>query len=290
MKKINRRSFIGQSTMGMGALALSQWPLFAGADDAKKYKHPLGFQTYPFREAISKDFSGTMKKVAAMGYQVVEMCYPVGYAKAGFGNLINVKASEILRIINGAGLRCPSCHFPMQDLTGDKFAKSMEFAHQMKLKHIVCPGLDTPGKSIAEYKEASSRLNKIAERIKKEGMVTGLHNHAGEFATLDGELIYDAIMSELDGDLVKMQFQTEVIFLGYKASDYFKKYPGRFISAHLSDWNADKKSVPIGKGLIDWKEFFETAKIGGVEHFFVEIEIKPENFEESTKYLHGLLG
>ncbi|PGH40820.1 MAG: xylose isomerase [Candidatus Nephrothrix sp. EaCA] len=289
MKKINRRSFIAQSTMGMGALALSQWPLAAEADDAKN-KQPLGFQTYPFREAISKDFSGTLKKVAAMGYQVVEMCYPSGYAKAGFGNLVNVKASEILRIIKDAGLSCPSCHFPMQDLTGDKFAKSMEFAHQLKLKQIVCPGLDTPGKSIADYKEASSRLNKIAERIKKEGMTTGLHNHTGEFATLDGELIYDAIMEELDGNLVKMQFQTEVIFLGYKASDYFKKYPGRFISAHLSDWNADKQSVPIGKGLIDWKEFFETAKIGGVKHFFVEIEVKQEHFKESTEYLRGLLG
>src|SRR6218665_1686096 len=102
-EKINRRSFIAQSTMGMGALALSQWPLAAEADDAKN-KQPLGFQTYPFREAISKDFSGTLKKVAAMGYQVVEMCYPSGYAKAGFGNLVNVKASEILRIIKDAGL------------------------------------------------------------------------------------------------------------------------------------------------------------------------------------------
>ena len=95
-------------------------------------------------------------------------------------------------------------------------------------------------------------------------------------------------MGALDGDLVKMQFQTEVIFLGYKASTYFKKYPGRFISAHLSDWTADKKQVPIGQGVIDWKEFFETAKIGGVKNFFVEMV--PENNKDSATYIHGLLG
>jgi hypothetical protein len=105
---------------------------------------------------------------------------------------------------------------------------------------------------------------------------------------LDGELIYDAIMGSLDGHLVKMQFQTEVITLGYKASTYFKKYPGRFISAHLSDWSTDKKYVPIGQGVIDWKEFFAAAKIGGVKNFFVEMP--PENFKDSATYIHGLLG
>jgi sugar phosphate isomerase/epimerase len=92
----------------------------------------------------------------------------------------------------------------------------------------------------------------------------------------------------LDGGLVKMQFQTEVINLGYKASTYFKKYPGRFISAHLSDWTADKKQVPVGKGIIDWKEFFEDAKTGGIRNFFVEMNM--DNYKDSASYIHGLLG
>ncbi|MGZ3777534.1 MAG: hypothetical protein ACXVI9_08040, partial [Mucilaginibacter sp.] len=87
---------------------------------------------------------------------------------------------------------------------------------------------------------------------------------------------------------VKMQFQTEVIKLGYKASDYFNKYPGRFISAHLSDWTADKKQAPIGKGTIDWKEFFAAAKTGGVRNFFVEMDF--DTYKDSASYIHGLLG
>jgi hypothetical protein len=117
-------------------------------------------------------------------------------------------------------------------------------------------------------------------------MQAGFHNHEFEFAKLDNQLIYDALMGRFDPDLVKMQFQTEVINLGYKASTYFNKYPGRFISAHLSDWTADKKEVPIGQGIIDWKEFFASAKTGGVQNFFVEMKF--DNLKESATYIHQL--
>jgi sugar phosphate isomerase/epimerase len=93
-------------------------------------------------------------------------------------------------------------------------------------------------------------------------------------------------MSRFDPDLVKLQFQTEVINLGYKASTYFTRYPGRFISAHLSDWTADKKQVPVGKGIIDWKEFFATAKTGGVKNFFVEMDFA--TFKDSASYIKAL--
>ena len=93
-------------------------------------------------------------------------------------------------------------------------------------------------------------------------------------------------MSRFDPELVKMQFQTEVINLGYKASTYFNKYPGRFISAHLSDWTAEKKEVPIGQGIIDWKEFFTSAKTGGVQNFFVEMKF--DNLKDSVSYIRQL--
>jgi sugar phosphate isomerase/epimerase len=94
-------------------------------------------------------------------------------------------------------------------------------------------------------------------------------------------------MSQLDPRYVKMQFQVAVISKGYKASTYFKKYPGRFISAHLADWSAtEKKQVPIGKGIVDWKEFFATLKTAGVKNFFVEMGI--ETFKESANYIHSL--
>jgi sugar phosphate isomerase/epimerase len=129
-------------------------------------------------------------------------------------------------------------------------------------------------------------LNKAAEKIKKAGLVTGFHNHSMEFVQLEGQLIYDALMARFNADLIKMQFQTEVINLGFKASDYFRKYPGRFISSHLSDWTADKKEIAVGQGIIDWKEYFAAAKTGGVKNFFVEMAM--DKLKDSASYIHSL--
>jgi len=46
--------------------------------------------------------------------------------------------------------------------------------------------------------------------------------------------------------------------------------------------------VPVGKGIIDWKEFFGDAKVGGIKNFFVEMN--QENYKDSAEYIHGLLG
>lgn len=60
-----------------------------------------------------------------------------------------------------------------------------------------------------------------------------------------------------------MQFQVAAIQVGYKAADYFRKFPGRFISAHLQDYstNDHNKQIILGeKGLVDWKDFLKQLK------------------------------
>jgi sugar phosphate isomerase/epimerase len=288
MKKINRRDFLGKLSLGIGgAVALSQLPLsiFAEADPIW-LNQPIGFQTYPIRTMIVQDFPGTLKIMAGQGYQLVEMCSPQGYVSSGFGPLVSIKPAEMRKIIEDAGLHCPSCHFTFPELT-DNLDERIEYAKQLGLTQMICSTFWLPKTAkLNDYLESADKLNKSAEKIKKAGMQAGFHNHEFEFATLDNKLIYDALMGRFDPELVKMQFQTEVINLGYKASTYFNKYPGRFISAHLSDWTADKKEVPIGQGIIDWKEFFAAAKTGGVQNFFVEMKF--DNLKDSATYIHQL--
>jgi sugar phosphate isomerase/epimerase len=286
MKKIDRRAFITKATITVGgSLVFSALPkqLLAAATAAKT---SIGFQTFPIRDMLAKDFAGTLKMMAAQGYQLTEMCSPKGYATIGYGPLVDMKTSDMKAIINDAGLSCPSCHFGFGEFT-DKMDESIEFAQGLGLKHMICSTFWLPKTAtLNDYLAAADKLNIAAEKIKKAGMQAGFHNHSFEFAQLDGQLIYDALMKRFDPQLVKMQFQTEVINLGYKASDYFKKYPGRFISAHLSDWTPDKKQVPVGQGVIDWKEFFAAAKTGGVETFFVEMNM--DKYKDSAAYIQSL--
>ena len=274
--------------MGFGGLlALTHMPGLSSAQRSSgAINIPIGFQSYTIREMLGKDFAGTLKAMANFGYQLVEMCSPSGYVNLGFGFLANTKTADIKSMITDAGLTCPSCHFGFGEF-GDKLDERIEFAQELGLTQMICSTFGLPKTAtLKDYTDAADKLNKAAEKVKKAGMQTGFHNHEMEFAMLEGQLIYDALMSRFDPDLVKMQFQTEVIKLGYKASTYFNKYPDRFISSHLSDWTADKKQAPVGQGVIDWKEFFAAAKTGGVKNFFVEMDF--DTFKDSATYIKQL--
>jgi|WetSurMetagenome_2_1015567.scaffolds.fasta_scaffold00351_2 sugar phosphate isomerase/epimerase len=284
MKNINRREFISKAAAGIGgAMAFTHLPadLVSGARSAGI---PVGFQTYPIIRELGKDIPGTFKMLADQGYETCEMCSPKGYSVTGFGVFLKMSTADLRKIITDAGLNCNSSHFLFSELGDSKLGESIEFAHQLGLSQMICSTFFLPkSATIRDYQDAAGKLNKAAAKIKEAGLQAGFHNHGFEFASIDGKLIYDALMESFDPGLVKMQFQTEVINLGYKASDYFRKYPGRFISSHLSDWTADKKEVPLGQGVMDWKEFFKALRTGGAQNIFVEMSMP--TLKESMLYL-----
>lgn len=283
---ISRRDFLKSGGTALGsAMLLAQLPLaLTSCSTAPK---SFGFQVWTIREKLFADFGGTLKTMAQMGYKEVEMCSPLGYSGAGFEPLNKMSGTEMRKIIEDQGLICRSSHYNMGELR-DSLDNRIEWSQQMGITQIIAASFWLPKEaSVDDYRKACNELNSIAEKTKAAGIQMGFHNHHMEFEKRGNELIYDAMLEELDPELVKMQFQVAVVNIGYKAADYFRKYPGRFISAHLADWSAEKEqSVPIGQGIVDWEDFFKAAKVGGVQNFFVEMA--PETFEPSAEYLLSL--
>ena len=289
MNKLSRRHFLGISTLGIGsALVAGRIPVDIGTDMSQKaMKMPLGFQVWTVKDMLVKDFPGTLKMVADMGYQSVEMCSPPGYESSGFGPLMKLTAKEMKQIVNEAGLVLESTHYGMDELR-NHLDERIEFAKESGQKQMILSSFGLPKNStMSDWLRAADELNTFGAKAKKSGIQMGFHNHNMEFEKIGETLIYDALMSQFDPEYVKMQFQVAVISIGYKASDYFTKYPGKFISAHLADWSpTDKKSVAIGKGIVDWPEFFKTLKKGGVKNLFVEMDLA--TFKDSANYIHNL--
>jgi len=284
MKHLTRRAFLTRSAASLAGAAMIA-PHLLRAETETLSPNLIGFQSWIVRESIEKDFAGTLKMMAGMGYKTMELCSPPGYAKMGFGPLQTLKAPEMKRIVSDAGLKCNSCHYGFDELK-QHAQERIDFAKELGLEQMVLSSFGLPKTAtLADWKKAADELNKVGEQSKKSGMPLGYHNHNGEFEKLEGELIYDVLLKQFDPSLIKMQFQVAAITAGYKAADYFKKYPGRFISAHLSDWSTAGKVMPLGKGIVDWKEFFAAMKTGGVKNYFVEIELPL--MKESAEFLRS---
>lgn len=281
----SRRKFIKTTGTALGSAALiSQLPF--GLTSCSSTPKSFGFQVWTLREQLFEDFPGTLKKMAGMGYKEVEMCSPLGY-KGTFDKFDTYSGTELRKIIEDQGLKCTSSHYNLGELR-EGFGKTIEWTHQMGIKQMPLAAFwFRDDATVDQYRKSCEELNKIGEKVKAEGLQMAFHNHHMEFERIGDELIYDEMLKVLDPDLVKMQFQVAVFNIGYNAADYFRNYPGRFISAHLSDYSKELgKQVPIGQGDVDWDDFFEAAKIGGVQNVFVEMA--PETFAPSASYLSNM--
>src|SRR5260370_23911969 len=109
MPAISRREFV--TNAAASAAAAGFLSLTASELRANPLGLPIGCQTWPVREMIAKDFPGTIKQLAAAGFQAIELCSPVGYADSGFAALAKYTGAELRKILADAGVTCISSHF-----------------------------------------------------------------------------------------------------------------------------------------------------------------------------------
>lgn len=284
MSAISRRDFLKTTAVqsAVGLLAGNILDLHASPLGL-----PIGCQTWPVREMIAKDFPGTIKQLAASGFQTVELCSPVGYADSGFAGLAKYSGSDLKKILNDAGLTCVSSHFGMDELRKNQ-EQSIAWAKDVGITQMIVPTLSGPEHpTLDDVKRAADEYNKMGEKSAKAGIQQGLHNEDFELSSVNGKRAYDLLIGLLDPTLIKFQFQISTISEGYDSIEYFNKYPGRFFSMHVQGWSAQTKTiVPVGQGTLDWKKIFTAAKIGGVKNYYVEMDL--EKMRASVPYLKNL--
>lgn len=248
---------------------------------------PLGCQTYPVRKQIASDFPAALKSLAAAGFEHIELCSPVGYAQAGFAPVVKYKGASLTRLLSDFHLQCHSSHFSIQELRHDLNA-SIDWARSVGLTQMLTPSLDGPkNPKLDDVKRSADEFNRMGEQTAKAGIQLGLHNEDFELSHVDGKLTYDLLFGLLDPKLVRFQFQCSTISDGLVAADYFRRYPGRFISMHVQDWSPKQNAeVAVGTGVIDWRKTFAAAKIGGIQNYYVEMSLPL--MAASVPYLRAL--
>ena len=285
MSNMSRRDFVktAAATAATAGLISSAAPELL----ANPLGLPIGCQTWPVRNMIAQDFPGTIRQLADAGFQAIELCSPVGYADSGFAGLAKYSGAELRRILSDAGVVCVSSHFSIKELR-DNQDDRIAWAKDVGLTQMIVPTLDGPKKpTMNDVKRSADEYNKMGEKSAQAGIQQGLHNEDFELTEVDGRRTYDILLGLLDPKLVKFQFQVSTVSRGYDASEYFTKYPGRFISMHVQGWSSQtKKIMAVGQDTLDWKKIFTAAKTGGIKNYFVEMNL--DMMKASVPYLRDL--
>ena len=266
---ISRRTFIQQAgAFASGALVLR------GSQPRPRYK--MGLQLYTMRAAMAKDVDGTLKRVAAMGYEEFET---YGFDPQGIG-YYGLPAKAFAQRLRDLNLTAPSGHYDLNrfmstsvdDLKG-YVDRCIEGARALGQTYITWPLLDAGDRTIDRIKAAAARLNAAGEQIKKAGLQLAYHNHDFEFVEQNGQIGYDIILKETDPALVKLQMDLYWIAHGSKltANEWFKRAPGRFVMWHVKDMHKTSRDyTELGNGTIDFTRIWPDASLAGLQHFFVE--------------------
>jgi len=275
---MDRKTFIGSVS---AAALMSRMGWAASEHRIEK----IGLELYTVRDALSKDFEGTLAQVAKTGYKEAEFA---GY----FAHLpeFNPSPKRTREILEADGLTAPATHVPYSALSPENWPKVIEASKILGHDYLVNPSIDREVlKQPDGWKRAAETFNRAGEESHKAGIQFGYHNHVEEFKpTEDGKVPYDILLSESDPKFVKMEMD---LGWAHKAGAdilaYFKKYPGRFPLVHVKDFDKDDTMTDVGKGVIDWKAIFAKSDVAGIKHYFVEYDNPKSPFESiQTSYAY----
>jgi len=226
----------------------------------------IAVQLYSVRDDCAKNFAGTLKAVAKMGYEGVE-----------FAGYYGKSAQELRKMLDDLGLKAAGTHIGLDTLMGGELEKTAEFNRIIGNSFLIVPGL-APERisSISAWKETAKIFNGIAAKLKPLRMYTGYHNHIIEFKASEGQLPWDAFFSNTDASVV-MQLDTgNAMHGGVKAGeilDFVKRYPARALTVHLKEFSQSNDKALLGEGDVMWKDLFKMCEtIGGTMWYIVEQE------------------
>jgi len=254
----------------------------------------IGVQLYTVRNVLPQVPARTLRAIEEVGYREIEATY------AGLDRLWpHVQASRLKPV---------SVHLDntlMNAGREDDLARAIEQVKQWDFAYAVFPylppaergGLDT-------FRALADKLNRSGEKCRVAGITFCYHNHAFEFAPLEGTTGFQVMVDRLDPKLCAFEIDCFwVSVTGHDPAALLRKLSGRVPLVHLKDKapgtpvvfdeSVDRAAFrEVGNGVLDWAAILRGAASAGVQHYFVEQDQTPgdplDSLRQSYAYLSKL--
>jgi sugar phosphate isomerase/epimerase len=244
----------------------------------------IGIQLYTVRDAMGRDFEGTLERLARMGYDEVEFAGYFGHSPA-----------RVRAILERVGLSAPAAHVGLEEVRAN-LSRTVGTAAEAGHSWIVVPWIPTPERTVAGYRRLADLFNEAGHAAREAGLRFAYHNHDFEFdpAGGDGSLPLDLLLEWTDPALV--DFELDLYWTSSSGHDplaWFDRHPGRFPLVHVKDMDGSprRRMVDPGDGVIDFPAIIARRERAGIRHWFVEHDQPDRPFRTARNglaYLRGL--
>ncbi|HKH90963.1 MAG TPA: sugar phosphate isomerase/epimerase [Gemmatimonadaceae bacterium] len=299
-REVSRRTFLFElAAMGVSTSVLASCARAAGGAaspganagvraGAGATANMIGLQMYTVRDQLQADFGRTVESIAKVGYKNLE-----------FAGYYNRPPEEVRALLDRVGVVSRSAHVGAPLMRQDAAAQ-IRSAKTIGQEYITLPSYNFGKEGLAGWRKGVAEFNQWGAMCRDAGIKLAYHNHAAEFAPLEGTTGYDVLLGEVDPQLV--DFELDIYWARFADQDplaLFSKYPGRFTMWHVKDMSVtgtQKGMTPVGKGTIDYKTIFANARASGMKYFFVEHDTAGQypggslaSVQASYEYLRTLL-
>jgi sugar phosphate isomerase/epimerase len=254
-----------RSALRLGGAAASSVLLAPSRARAAAWKPvPIGTQLWCVRKQLAGDIPGTLKALAAMGYEAVEL-------ENAFGR----SGAEWRGHLEAARLKACGFHHTLAELQGERLAVSVEFNEAIGNRNLIIRSLEPAVyKSADLLKKTADAVNEIAARLKVHQMRVGYHNHTTDFNRIDGEYWWNRFADQTSKDVI-LQFDTGNAseMEGVTPESLIRRNAGRTVSMHVKPFSKKDPNAYLGADELDWPAIMTAAEtVGGIEWYIVEYE------------------
>lgn len=241
-------------------------------------KPQVSIQLYSVRDRTDKDFLGTIREMADIGYKNVELAGTFGFS-----------AKEVRDTLDSVGISVPSAHVGLAihepDQVWDKLKESVVYYQELGVNWFVVPGYPLAANpTLNDVHKMADDLEKAGRIVTESGLAFGYHNHAFEFQVVEGKCVIDHILERVPADLLLAEFDLGWVKVGGQdPAEYVNKYAGRVPLVHAKDFKADGTDTEIGRGTVDWDAALAASEETGVKYVIIEQEQYDISSLESAK-------
>lgn len=248
----------------------------------------IGAQLYTVRNACKtpEDFALTLRRVADMGYSVVQVSGSCPY-----------EAEWLKEQLDRNGLTCAITHFNKDKILGEP-EETVRFHNVFGCRHIGLGSIPGGVEALRDLDRSMEALLVAGKRISACGAYMMYHNHQIEFGKYSEHMTYLERLAEyIPAEYMGFTLDTYWVQVGGgNPAQWLTRLKGRVPCIHLKDLaieGHEQRFAAIGAGNIDFEPILAAAESAGTQYLLIEQDdcYDKDPFDElhsSYRYLHAL--